>query len=319
MVKAVVLFSGGLDSILAVKVLQEQNIKVVGFHFLNPFSDIKDKNYVKRIAKELGIKLYVEKPTKKYLEVIKNPKYGYGKNLNPCIDCRIFILKKAKEYAKKIKADIIATGEVLNERPMSQNKKAFKIIEKETKLEGEILRPLSAKKLDITEYEKKGIVKRNLLLGIEGRSRKEQLALIKKYGIKEFLTPGGGCLLTNKEFSMKLKDMFINEKNISLRDIALLKIGRHFRIGKSKLIVGRNKEENEELLRLRRGFIVIRPLVKGPIGLFKGRNRDEIEAARVVLRYSDTEKKEKIKIGRKIFELEPLKKEEVDKYKVIKE
>jgi len=320
MAKALVLFSGGLDSILAIKLLQEQNINVTAFHFLNPFSDIKDKNYVKKIAKKLMVKLHIEKPTNAYLKIIKKPKYGYGKNLNPCIDCRIFILKKAKVYAKKIKAEIIATGEVLGERPMSQHLKALKIIERETKLERKILRPLSAKILEPTEYEKKRLIKRDLLLGIKGRSRKKQLELAKKYKIKDFLTPAGGCLLTNKEFCVKLKDHLEYEKKLSLKDIQVLKLGRHFRVGNSKLIVGRNKEENKALEKLKKRFMLIKPFVKGPTGLFKGNKKDIKKAAQIVLRYSDIEnkKKEKIKINKKVFELKPLSKEKTDKYKLIK-
>jgi len=318
MEKAVVLFSGGLDSCLVVKVLQEQDLDVIAFHYINPFSDVKNKNQIKEMAEQLKVKLHLEPSGSDYLKIIQTPKYGYGKNMNPCIDCKIFMFKKAKEFAKKIGAEIIATGEVLGERPMSQNKRALMLIEKDANLEGKLLRPLSAKLLEETEVEKNKLVDRNKLLAMSGRNRKPQIELAKKYGIKNYMHPAGGCLLTHSEFSAKLKDFLKHEKEITFDEIKLLKIGRHFRINNSHLIVGRDKNDNEQLLELKKGFEVIEPDgILGPIALFKGKKEDLEKAAKIVLRYSDTtENKHKLKIGSKITEFEPMKKEDAEQFRV---
>jgi tRNA U34 2-thiouridine synthase MnmA/TrmU len=186
-----------------------------------------------------------------YLRIVRKPQFGYGKNMNPCIDCRIFMLKKAKKYAEEIGASFIFTGEVLGQRPMSQHRKTLGIIEKEAGLKGKILRPLSAKLLPPTEVEEKGLVSRETLLGIEGRSRKKQIRLAQELKVTEYSCPGGGCLLTYREFTSKLKDLFEHKKRISLKDVRLLKVGRHFRFGKDKIIVGRNEAENRLLLQMK--------------------------------------------------------------------
>ena len=177
--------------------------------------------------------------------MLRNPKYGYGKNMNPCIDCKIFMIKKAKKYAKEIGADFIFTGEVLGERPKSQHYPALRIIEEESGLKGKLLRPLSAKLLPETEAEKKGLVNRAKLLSIQGRSRKPQFQLAKEYGITCYPSPAGGCLLTCEEYSKKLRDLLAHKKRVSMADVALLRVGRHFRLGKNKIIVGRNEAENK--------------------------------------------------------------------------
>ena len=180
---AYVLYSGGLDSGLAIKLIQEQGIKVVGVHFVSPFFGNPD--FCKKISREQNFKLIVKKVDKKYLNIIRKPKYGYGSEMNPCLDCHIYMLKETKKLAKD---QIMVTGEVLGQRPKSQKFSDFKIIEKETKLENRILRPLSAKLLQETIYEKKGIIDREKLLGIKGRSRGKQLELAKKY--KQVIIPG---------------------------------------------------------------------------------------------------------------------------------
>ena len=243
--KALGLLSGGLDSVLAFKLILNQGIKAEAIKFVSPFFD--DSFYAKNISEKFGIPLKIMYLGKEYLKLIKNPKHGYGSGMNPCIDCHVFMLKKAKQYAKKIKADFIFTGDVLGERPMSQNMKALNTIESETRLKNKILRPLSAKLLPETVAEKNGWVDRNKLLDIKGRSRKKQLELAKKFKIKIYASPGGGCLLTEKEFSAKLRDLIKHKKRINEKDIELLKIGRHFRFKNNKIIVGRNEKENELL------------------------------------------------------------------------
>jgi tRNA U34 2-thiouridine synthase MnmA/TrmU len=250
--KAVALLSGGLDSTLAVKLVLDQGIDVEAVNFVSPFCLCRKGGCgALEVAKNLNIPLKTITVGEEYLRIVRKPKFGYGKNMNPCIDCRIFMLKKAKKYAEEIGASFIFTGEVLGQRPMSQHRKTLGIIEKEAGLKGKILRPLSAKLLPPTEVEKKGLVSRETLLGIEGRSRKKQIRLAQELKVTEYSCPGGGCLLTYREFTSKLKDLFERKKRISLKDVRLLKVGRHFRFGKNKIIVGRNEAENRLLLQMK--------------------------------------------------------------------
>ncbi len=292
--KAIAMLSGGLDSTLALKLMIDQGIDVVAVNFVSPFH-ISKENEVQKIVKKFNIPLKTIKLGEDYLRVIRNPKYGYGKHMNPCIDCRIFMLKKAKAYAKKIGASFIFTGEVLNERPMTQTRHSLDFIEKETGLKGKLLRPLSAKLLPETEAEKKGWVDRNKLLNIKGRQRKRQMELAKKFKIKDYPHPGGGCLLTYKEFSVKVKDLFKHKKRVSIDDINLLKIGRHFRFDKNKIIVGRNENENKQLLKMKnKNDYYFEVLDYGsPITILQGPKTKEAKekAAALTARYSDSKKK----------------------------
>ena len=267
-IRAVALFSGGLDSILAVKLIREQEIEVKGVNFKTPFFGL-DKTY--SAAKSLDIDLEIIDITQELLEILRNPKHGFGKNMNPCIDCHALMFKKAGEYMTKIGASFILSGEVLGERPMSQNRNSLSIIERESGFEGRILRPLSALLLAETIPEKKGLVDRNKLLNISGRSRKRQMELAAKMGIEDYPSPAGGCKLTEPSFSKRLRDLFTQE-SFSLEEIGLLKLGRHFRLGRDiKLVVGRNKEENEKI----RGFfqegdfLFKAKNLKGPVSLLK--------------------------------------------------
>jgi len=250
--KALALLSGGLDSTLAVKLIMEQGVSVEAVNFITPFCQCRRGGCgASEAAKTFNIPLNVLNVNDEYLRVVRNPKFGYGKNLNPCVDCRIFMLKKAKEYAEAIGAAFIFTGEVLSQRPMSQHRRAFDLIERETGLEGKIVRPLSAKLLPQTNAEKEGIVNRKNLLNISGRSRKEQIELARQFNIVNYPCPSGGCLLTERNFAKKLRDLFAHKKRISAREIRLLKVGRHFRFGKNKIIVGRNEAENQILRRVK--------------------------------------------------------------------
>lgn len=250
--KALGLLSGGLDSTLAVKIILERGIDVEALNFVTPFCLCRKGGCgASEAANTFNIPLKIIRAGTDYLRVIRKPKFGYGKNMNPCVDCRIFMLKKAKKYAKSIGAKFIFTGEVLGQRPMSQHRAALALIERESGLEGKILRPLSAKLLPKTKVEEMGLIDKEQLMNITGRSRKRQIALTKQFNIEKYPCAGGGCLLTDKEFANKLRDLFEHKKRVTVRDINLLKIGRHFRYGKNKIVVGRNETENGVLLRIK--------------------------------------------------------------------
>jgi len=248
--KAIGLISGGLDSILALKMMLDLGYDVVAFNMKTPFCtcDSKGKCYSQLATEKFGVPIRRVYGGEDYLEIVKNPKHGYGKNMNPCIDCRIFLFNKARKVMEEEGADFVFTGEVLGERPMSQRRAAMDLIEKESNLKGRVLRPLSAKLLEPTIAENEGIVDRNKLLDILGRSRKPQLELAKKYQIGDFPTPAGGCLLTIENFAKKMKDSLQHGED-SLRHVNLLKLGRHFRLPTGgKVIAGRDQKENETLM-----------------------------------------------------------------------
>lgn len=289
--KALALFSGGLDSLLAIKVIQEQGLEVEAITFSSPF--FSNKKAVKG-AEQLKIKLKTIELKNDYLKLIKKPKFGYGKGMNPCLDCKIFMLKKAKQYAKKIKAEFIFTGEVLNQRPKSQHYSALLTIAKEAGLKNKLLRPLSAKLLPETEAEKKGKIDRSKLLAIQGRTREKQMLLAQKFKLS-YPSPSGGCLLCEKEFALKLKDLFKHQKKTSPAELELLKVGRHFRFSKNKMIVGRNHQENQQLLSLksRSDYLLEVPDIGSPTTLLQGpKTKPAIKlAAQLTARYSDSKEK----------------------------
>ena len=309
--KAVGLFSGGLDSILALKIVLEQGIDVVGVYFTSAFFSRNngDADNAGRTSEKLGVKLKVIDLTKEHMLLIRKPKHGYGAGINPCIDCRIFMLKQAKKYAKKIGAKFIFTGEVLGQRPMSQQPKTMELIEKKAGLKGKIVRPLCARLLPVTAAEKNKWVKRAKLLSIHGRSRKIQIELANKYKIKDYPNPGGGCLLTQREFANRVKDLFKHKKRLSKNDIELLKVGRHFRFGGNKIIVGRNEAENRLLEELKpKGDLVFEAKDEmGPITLLQGKAKKESVslAASLTARYSDaSRKKVVVRYGKEKFNKE---------------
>jgi tRNA-specific 2-thiouridylase len=245
--KAIALISGGLDSTLAAKLIKEQGIEVIGLRFKIPFCPPRNKDF-----SDIGIDIREANISDGFLEMMKNPRYGYGSQMNPCIDCKILMLCKAKEFMEQYGAKFIITGEVLGQRPMSQHKQALLNIAKRAGLEGLVLRPLSARLLPETIPEKEGWVKRDNLLSFSGRGRKQQIELARIFGIKEYAQPAGGCLLTDPGFSQRLKDLMAHG-GLRGDDIELLKIGRHFRLSQTaKLVVGRNEKENERLLNLAR-------------------------------------------------------------------
>ncbi|OGI27111.1 MAG: hypothetical protein A2359_02515 [Candidatus Moranbacteria bacterium RIFOXYB1_FULL_43_19] len=292
-IKALLLFSGGLDSILAAKILARQGIRVTAFTLTSHFFDA---GQAKKSAEENNIQLVTKDFSKKHLEIVKNPCYGRGVGMNPCVDCHLLMIGEAKKIAAREKYNFIATGEVLGQRPMSQNFEALKIIEREAGLVGKILRPLSAKVLPETEMEKSGMVDRRKLIGISGRSRKEQIGLAKKYGIKNYPSPAGGCILTDKEYSRKLLDLLEKVKNIKSSDLALLRIGRHFWNGPAKIILGRDHEENLALKKMAEKGDILLELkdLPGPLALVRGKNKKMIELAKEkILKYSKKLKNKK--------------------------
>lgn len=297
--KALALLSGGLDSTLAVKVMLEQGIEVEALNFTSPFCTCTGKNAgckseAIRVAEEFGIPIKVMHKGVEYLELVRNPKHGYGKGMNPCIDCRIFLLRKAKEYMAESGADFVITGEVLGQRPMSQRRHTLDIIERESGLAGRLLRPLSAKHFEPTLPEQEGWVDREKLLAIQGRSRKEQMQLAEDLDVKNYPCPAGGCLLTEVSFVSKVRDVFDHSDQLNLRDFRLLKVARHFRVGpRTKALIGRNEAENELLSRnIQPGEAALR-WVEGssPLGVVMGTVDDALleTASRILLRYTRAE------------------------------
>lgn len=261
---------------LAARILIEQGVEVTGVSFKSNFFGTAR---AKKAAEELGIRLIEVDFSEEHLNMVKNPAHGYGKNMNPCIDCHGLMLKKAKEIMEREGYDFTATGEVLGQRPMSQNKNSLEIVEKIAELEGKLVRPLSAKLLAISGPEKQGKLIRGKLLDISGRSRQRQLKLVKKYDIKEYASPGGGCLLTDSEFSEKLLKLIGYWPDCGGNDIELLKYGRAFwlknKIGKNILIiVGRDQKDNEKLEKLAVAGDVMIQLVdeNGPTSLMRIKN-----------------------------------------------
>jgi len=241
-IKGIALMSGGLDSILAVKVIQEQGIEVEGVAFETPFFGADRAIEASRL---IGLPLTVVDITEEHLLMLRAPRYGYGRNMNPCIDCHILMLKKAGEMMEARGADCILTGEVLGQRPMSQGKQSLHVVAKRSGYQPYIIRPLSARLLPETMPEAEGKVDRSRLLDIQGRGRKRQMEMADRYRITGYATPAGGCLLTDPGFSKRLKDLFAHDTDMEIRDFELLKVGRHLRLNdKTKIIVGRKQREN---------------------------------------------------------------------------
>lgn len=285
------LFSGGLDSILAIKLIQQQNLRVLALHFYSPF--FGKPHEVEKWEKEYGFEILPIDVGEEFIEIVKNPKHGYGSHLNPCIDCKIFMIKKAKKLLPLFKAKFIVTGEVIGQRPMSQRKDSMNLIKKEAEVEDVLLRPLCAKNLPQTKAEEENIVDRSKLLDIRGRSRKRQLELAQKFNIKKIPTPAGGCLLTDPEMAHRFKKVLDNRKDPKVNDFELCKLGRHFWANGNWLIIGRNHKENMLLTKLvRQGDLVLKLAeIPGPLGLIR-LNKTEIPpeivyyASQLIIKYS---------------------------------
>jgi tRNA-specific 2-thiouridylase len=341
-IKAVSLISGGLDSMLSSKLMLEQGIHVEGVNFFTGFCveghtqaiRNKDKDKQKRnnalwVAEQLGIKLHIIDVIEEYKDVLLNPKHGYGKNMNPCLDCKGFMVKKAHQWMIENDFDFIITGEVIGQRPMSQRRETMPIIQKESGAEDLLLRPLSGKNLPATIPETKGWIKRDDLLDITGRTRKVQMELAKKYGFDDYATPAGGCcFLTDKQYSDKLVDMWQarGDKKYELDDLIMLKVGRHIRPtqnGKQqsfKMIIARDEGEVKFLENYRNQYKSLYPIShNGPLALIEG----EIDdggfklAARILARYTQGKNEAEVEIGtdnlivKKNIKIEPLKIEDI--------
>lgn len=281
--KAVALLSGGLDSALAIYLVKRQGIDVDAVHFTSFFSPLNagdEESPVRKLARQLNVPLRLLSKGKDFLQVIRNPRYGHGKNLNPCIDCRIYTLVKAKKLMEEIGASFIVTGEVVGQRPMSQRKNTIRLIEKRAGCDGLVLRPLSAKILPETRMEEAGFVDREKLLDVAGRGRKVQLRLAAELGLYGYSAPAGGCLLTDKRFSSRVRDLFAHADEVSAADLELLHIGRHLRIRPGlKIVVGRNEAENNRIEPLAAvGSLFSPENFPGPLVLAVGRVEPEDEA-----------------------------------------
>lgn len=282
-IKTVALYSGGLDSLLAMLVMKRLGVEVIALNFRSAFCNAENtpnKNLRPSILLEkLGIELVTKEFTKNMIPILKSPKFGFGKHANPCIDCHIFMIKEAGKYMKEIGADFIITGEVVGQRPKSQRFEAIMDINDETGLDGLIVRPLCAKCLPPTKPEKEGLIDREKLYAINGRSRKKQIELANEFGLEEFPGAAGGCLLTDKSYGLRVKDMLENQSGtFSEEDFYLLKIGRHFRLDKdTKAIVARNAEECNQLTDLSIDGDILFEIDNaiGPVTLLRGKIKDE--------------------------------------------
>ena len=294
--KVVALLSGGLDSQLAVRMMQEQGFDVSAVAIKTPFCDFDCGRgcgfEIRERADDLNVNLKTVYLGDEYIEMLKNPKHGIGAGFNPCVDCRTMMFDAAKKHMEEIGAEFIISGEVLGQRPMSQHAPALRTIENESDLVGKIVRPLSAALLPETDPEKDGLIKRENLGMIRGRTRRGQLDMAKKYGIENPPNAGGGCLLTEPHFGIKAKDLFSHTKNPTINDIDLLKIGRHFRLDEeTKFIVGRNKDENEMIkaIALPGDILLEAKDFVGPVSILRGSNaKQHLKfASSITLRYSD--------------------------------
>jgi len=341
-IHALGLISGGLDSTLAARLLIDQGIEVHGVNFKTGFcittarrqfrrraqQSPRIQHEASRVGRDLGFPVDVVDVSQEYLEIVTDPRWGYGKNANPCVDCRIMMLRKAKEMMPEVGADFIFTGEVLAQRPMTQHRPTLRQMEKQSGLGGLLLRPLSAKRLPETEVERRGWVDRERLMDFAGRSRKPQLALAEKLGVKDFPQPAGGCCyLTDPSYSRKFFD-FIKHlppgRQVTHDDFNLMKVGRHLRVSdRLKIIVGRDEAENDFLEYYTGGRCTLRPVdLMGPVVIVDGDvSPDELHfAARVLARYSSGRGQPQVTVevecngAQQTITVEPLRPEEASKY-----
>lgn len=294
-IKALALISGGLDSLLAAKLILDQGCEVIGLHFKIPFCKIN----IKESFPDVGIKIMEVDLGQEFLKLIQKPHYGFGSNMNPCIDCKILMFSQAKKLMSELGAKFIITGEVLGQRPMSQNKQALKLIRLRSGLEDLLLRPLSAQFFPPSLAEKEGWVKREKLLNFNGRTRTPQMRLAKDLGFNDYANPAGGCLLTDPGFSKRLVELLAHDE-LNLENLELLKVGRHFRLeDHARLVVGRDAVENNQLAQLARaGDYLFSPQkdLAGPTALARGLINQELIliSSQITCAYTDTLGLEKI-------------------------
>jgi len=298
--KGLALLSGGLDSTLAVKAMVDQGVDIEAVHFTTPFCNC-DKCSVDQVGEQFNVPVHHIFMGQDFLDLLADPPHGYGSQMNICIDCRIHMFRKAKELGDEIGAEFYVTGEVLGQRPFSQRRNAMALIEAEAGLEKKILRPLSAKLMEETEVEEEGVVDRDSLYAIQGRRRIPQFELAEELGVYDYPCPSGGCLLTDPQFAKKLRDYIRHEGKLVLEDMILLRLGRHFRLGKVRAIVGRNEQENNVLgaLAERRGFPRFEVMGHmGPISILVGDAEAETveKVAALTARYSDAPRGEAVDV-----------------------
>jgi tRNA U34 2-thiouridine synthase MnmA/TrmU len=329
---AIALFSGGLDSSLAILLMLKQNVEVTALMFLNHFGcEIGDRSSCGSdpypTAEKFGFTVKLMHLGEKFIDLVQNPRHGYGKNMNPCTDCRILMLHEAKQYMEMVGADLIITGEVLAQRPMSQMRNSLNLILKESQLEGRLLRPLSAKLMEPTIPEQEGLIDREQLKDISGRSRKRQIELAEEFGMHDYPSPAAGCLLTDRGYSIKLRDLLEHKAKVDFDDINLLKTGRHFRLSPTcKLIVGRREEENEKLQPFAAKHTALEVREHGsPLALLVGEyGEHELEiAAALTARYSDGRHLDRVEVEVQrngttdSISVAPLTPEQIEPYRMI--
>ena len=327
MVTAIGLFSGGLDSVLAARLLMEQGIEVIGLTFISPFFGAQK---AEAAAKALHIRHVGIDISEPHFELVRKPKYGYGKNMNPCVDCHAFMINRAGQMMNELGCDFIFTGEVLGQRPFSQNRKSLQIVAKLSGYGEYLLRPLCAKFLKMTVPEREGKVDRNLLLDIEGRSRKKQIELARKWGITEFIPSGGGCALTEPNFAFRLKEAFADNPSLSWKEVKYIRAGRQFRLARRvRLVVGKDKKDNATIERIASSGDTLLHIadIPGPFGCIPATDDANIPihiAASIVARYADVPpglecRVEVWKTGgkREIISVIPFSQEEADAYALV--
>lgn len=303
---AIALFSGGLDSALAILLMLKQNIEVTALTFMTHFGcDLGDRSSCGSnpypAAERFGFNVKLMHLGQKFVDIVVNPKYGYGKNMNICIDCRILMLNEAKDLMEMVNGDFIITGEVMGQRPMSQTKDKMNLVLKETVLKGKLLRPLSARLMPPTDPELSGMVDREQLEGISGRGRKRQLELAQEFDLEDYPSPASGCLLTDTGYSNRLRDLLAHTDRVTFDDLNLLKAGRHFRLdSETKVIVGRNEQDNNMILSFKRAYYLhLEALdVGSPITLLVGNATEENikKAARITARYCSARNESRVEI-----------------------
>ncbi|MDD6796433.1 MAG: tRNA 4-thiouridine(8) synthase ThiI [Clostridiaceae bacterium] len=324
MTRALAMVSGGLDSILAAKLIKEQGIEVIGVCFKSYF--FNEEN-ARRMCEQIGIRLEVVNFSEEHFEMVKNPKHGWGKNMNPCIDCHAMMMRYSGKLLEDLNADFIITGEVLNQRPMSQNKQALNTVKNESGFKDKILRPLCALNLEPTEMELNGLVDREKLLKLSGRNRKPQMELAKKWGIKDYPSPAGGCRLTEPNYSLRLKDALDRKGDLTEKEILLLRYGRHF-IAPSgtKIIVSRTGDEGNLIKALldENDTMLLSISHMGALGVIPGQaTKEDIElAAKLTARYGKGKDAEKVTFRygnfgtdfKNTIDVKPASNEEINEY-----
>ncbi len=324
---AIALFSGGLDSALAVLLMLKQDIKVTALTFMTHFGcDLGDRSSCGSdpypVAEKYGFDVKLMHLGQDFIDIVQNPRYGRGKNMNVCIDCRILMLTEGRKFMELVGADFIITGEVLGQRPMSQVKNKLNLTEKRSGLRGKLLRPLSAKLRPPTEPELNGMVDREKLEAINGRSRKRQLEMAEEFGLEDFPSPAAGCLLTDVGYSNRLRDLAAHSKKLTFDDLNLLRVGRHFRLDSgTKLIVGRNEADNRRIEAYKKSHhIRLEAMnVGSPVTLLIGDPSEEnlLKAAMITARYSDAKRLPEVEVtaidkdSQRKFLVEPARDEDI--------